>query len=110
MDRARQVYDEMQAAGLHFAQPPQGGAPLPGESPRFPGHLEPFARKHKQARALSQPPPCFWCCVPAAARLMWHRPHPVPICWLVAPCWLACLHVGHTSSACVKMCCSLVTL
>ena len=50
MDRARQVYDEMQAAGLHFAQPPQSG-PLPGESPRFPNHLDHYGR----ARALRPP-------------------------------------------------------
>lgn len=52
MERARQVYDQMQAAGLHFQQQQAAPPPLamPAESPRYPGYLEPFSRKLKQAR------------------------------------------------------------
>ena len=80
MDRARQVYDEMQAAGA--ARGPLGEAPphhaaqqaAPGDahpacchaapSPRFPGFLDAFGRKLQQVRAAttlfhrSPPPGC----------------------------------------------------
>ena len=63
MDRARQVYEEMQAAGAmrgpleappHYAQQAPGNAnPAacpPAPSPRFPGYLDSFGRKLQQVR------------------------------------------------------------